>query len=109
MTNFTDQVTLRFGALDLIRGEWRRYAQTLDLKDLNADDDGTIFIYYASSDTRQHVATSTIQQLLDYVMNTPADGLTSAASVGIINNIVIKNESAGAKLNGSKSMSHLHT
>ena len=43
MTNFTDQVTLRFGALDLIRGEWRRYTQALDFNDLNVDDDGTVF------------------------------------------------------------------
>ena len=35
--------------------------------------DGTVFIYYASSDTRMHVATSTIDQLLDYVINTPPD------------------------------------
>ncbi len=40
-----------------------------------------VFIYYASSDTRLHVATSTIAQLLDYVENTPPDGLRSAASV----------------------------
>ncbi len=40
-----------------------------------------VFIYYASSDTRLHVATSTIDQLVDYVMNTPPDGLRSAASV----------------------------
>ena len=43
--------------------------------------DGTVFIYYASSDTRCHVATSTMDRLLDYVMNTPEDGLRSAASV----------------------------
>jgi len=40
-----------------------------------------VFIYYGSSDTRMHVATSTIAQLLDYVKNTPSDGLRSAASV----------------------------
>lgn len=40
-----------------------------------------VFIYYASSDTRMHVATSTVAQLLDYVKNTPPDGLRSAASV----------------------------
>lgn len=74
-----------------------------------ADDDGTVFIYYASSDTRQHVATSSIQQLLDYVMNTPPDGLTSASSVEIINRIVRNNEAAGAKLNGSTRISQLHT
>jgi len=43
--------------------------------------DGAMFIYYASSDTRCHVATSTVDRLLDYVMNTPEDGLRSAASV----------------------------
>jgi len=41
--------------------------------------DGTVFIYYGSSDTRMHVATSTIDRLLDYVKNTPEDGLRSAA------------------------------
>lgn len=46
-----------------------------------ADDDGKVFIYYASSDTRMHVATSSIEQLLDYVINTPEDQLRSAASV----------------------------
>jgi 4-O-beta-D-mannosyl-D-glucose phosphorylase len=46
-----------------------------------ADPDGTVYIYYASSDTRLHVATSSIDRLLDYVTNTPADGLRSAASV----------------------------
>lgn len=40
-----------------------------------------VFIYYGSSDTRMHVATTTIAQLLDYAMNTPEDGLRSAASV----------------------------
>ncbi len=40
-----------------------------------------VFIYYGSSDTRMHVATSTIAQLIDYVKNTPSDGLRSAASV----------------------------
>jgi 4-O-beta-D-mannosyl-D-glucose phosphorylase len=46
-----------------------------------AKKDGTILIYYASSDTRLHVATSSIARLLDYVKNTPADGLRSATSV----------------------------
>jgi 4-O-beta-D-mannosyl-D-glucose phosphorylase len=56
-----------------------------------ADDDGTVFIYYASSDTRQHVATSTIDKLLDYVMNTAKDGFTSAASVETLKIIIDKN------------------
>ena len=46
-----------------------------------ADDDGTVFIYYASSDTRLHVATSTVDRLVDYVLHTPPDGLRSAAVV----------------------------
>jgi len=46
-----------------------------------ADDNGEVFIYYASSDTRLHVATTTVDRLVDYCVNTPADGLRSAASV----------------------------
>jgi 4-O-beta-D-mannosyl-D-glucose phosphorylase len=58
-----------------------------------ADEDGTIFIYYASSDVRTHVATSTIDQLLDYVMHTPADGFSSKASVKNLARIIDKNAS----------------
>lgn len=43
--------------------------------------DGTILIYYGSSDTRCHVARSTVDRMLDYVMNTPPDGMRSAACV----------------------------
>jgi len=46
-----------------------------------ADDDGTVFIYYASSDTRVHVATSSVDRLLDYAEHTPPDPLRSAAAV----------------------------
>ena len=53
--------------------------------------DGTVFIYYAASDTRLHVATSTIEKLLDYVMNTGEDGLRSAASVARLNRIIDNN------------------
>jgi 4-O-beta-D-mannosyl-D-glucose phosphorylase len=42
---------------------------------------GEVFIYYGSSDTRMHVAVSTIDRLLDYVVNTPEDGLRSGTSV----------------------------
>jgi 4-O-beta-D-mannosyl-D-glucose phosphorylase len=65
-----------------------------------ADEDGTVFIYYASSDTRQHVATTTIDRLLDYVMNTPADGLRSAASVRALNRIIDSNLSFMATQEG---------
>ena len=56
-----------------------------------ADEDGTVFIYYASSDTRQHVATSTVDRLLDYMMNTAKDGFTSSASVATLTKIIDNN------------------
>ncbi len=56
------------------------------------DDDGkTVFIYYASSDTRMHVATTTVDLLLDYVMHSPPDGLRSAASVDTILSLIEAN------------------
>ena len=42
---------------------------------------GDVLIYYASSDTRLHVATSTVDKLLDYVLHTPEDGLRTGLSV----------------------------
>lgn len=57
-----------------------------------ADEDGKIFIYYASSDTRMHVAVSTVEILVDYCMNTPEDGLRSATSVAKINELIDKNK-----------------
>lgn len=57
------------------------------------DSDNTIYIYYASSDTRLHVATSSVDRLIDYCINTPEDGLRSAKTVETINNIIIKNQS----------------
>ena len=56
-----------------------------------ADDDGSVYIYYASSDTRMHVAVSSIDKLLDYVMNNPEDGFRSAASVDTLTAIIQKN------------------
>ena len=56
-----------------------------------ADEDGTVFIYYASADLRTHVATTTIDKLLDYVTNNPEDGFTSDASVRTIMKIIHHN------------------
>ncbi len=56
-----------------------------------ANEDGKVFIYYASSDTRIHVAVSTIEKLLDYAVHTPADGFTSVQSVVHINLLIDKN------------------
>ncbi|MEP6732033.1 MAG: glycosidase, partial [bacterium] len=46
-----------------------------------ADDDGRVFIYYASSDSRIHLATSSIDRLVDHAKNSPPDGLRSSASL----------------------------
>lgn len=56
-----------------------------------ADEDGTVYIYYASSDTRMHVAVSDIPRLVDYCLHTPSDGLRSAASVARINELIDRN------------------
>lgn len=57
-----------------------------------ADEDGSVFIYYASSDQRMHVATSTVEKLLDYAMNTSADGFTSEASSRTVVRIITANK-----------------
>ena len=56
-----------------------------------ADEDGKVFIYYASSDTRMHVATSTLDRLVDYCLNTAPDGLRTGLSVEILNNLIDSN------------------
>lgn len=56
------------------------------------DDDGTVFIYYGSCDTRMHVATSTIDKLLDYTKNTPPDDLHTGKSVEKIIRLIDQNE-----------------
>ena len=52
---------------------------------------GDVFIYYGSSDTRMHVATSTVDRLANYVMNTPPDALRSYASVQQRNELIKRN------------------
>jgi 4-O-beta-D-mannosyl-D-glucose phosphorylase len=56
-----------------------------------ADEDGTLYIYYASSDTRMHVATTTVEQLVDYCLHTPEDGLTSGSSVRTLKKQIERN------------------
>lgn len=57
-----------------------------------ADDDGKVYIYYASSDTRMHVAVSDVERLADYVMKSPEDQYTTAASVQTIINLIDHNK-----------------
>ena len=54
-------------------------------------EDGLLFLYYASSDTRCHVATTTVERLVDYCRNTPADPLRSAACVAQRIELIDKN------------------
>ncbi len=53
--------------------------------------EGKVFIYYASSDTRMHVATTTIDKLVDYVFNTPEDPLRSVECVAQRCDLIRKN------------------
>ncbi len=57
-----------------------------------ADEDGTVFIYYASSDTRMHVATTTVEKLVDYLVNTPADGYSTAETLKTLTELIDKNQ-----------------
>lgn len=56
------------------------------------DPDGKVFIYYASSDTRMHVATSTVDRLVDYCLNTMPDGFRTGASVDVLNRLINRNQ-----------------
>lgn len=58
---------------------------------LVARDNGEVYIYYASSDTRLHVAATTVDKLLDYVINTPEDPLRSFACVAQRNELIANN------------------
>lgn len=59
------------------------------------DDDDKVYIYYASSDTMMHVATSTVDLLLDYCFNTPSDGYSTGKSVETLTNIIKHNKTIG--------------
>ncbi|MNS79632.1 4-O-beta-D-mannosyl-D-glucose phosphorylase [compost metagenome] len=52
---------------------------------------GMVYIYYASSDTRMHVAVSSVDRLLDYCLNTASDGLRSATSVDNVLQLIGRN------------------
>ena len=54
-------------------------------------DNGDLYIYYASSDTRMHVATTTIDKMVDYAINTPKDPTKTHACVQQRINLINKN------------------
>lgn len=64
---------------------------------LVAEENGDVYIYYASSDTRMHVASTTVNQLVDYVFNTPVDPLRSVECVAQRSALVAKNLALLAK------------
>ena len=55
------------------------------------DPDGKVYIYYASSDTRMHVATSDVARLVDYCLHTEPDGFTTTDSVRRLNRLIDRN------------------
>ena len=60
--------------------DWERVGDVSNVVFTNgaiADEDGKLWIYYAASDTRLHVASTTIDRMLDYAFQTPADPLRS--------------------------------
>jgi hypothetical protein len=69
--------------VDRVHGEWFwRTKMEFDGKIvLLARANGEVFIYYGSSDTRTHVATTTVDKLLDYCQHTPPDGMRSKLCV----------------------------
>lgn len=64
--------------------DWERVGDVSNVVFTNgaiARDSGEVYIYYAASDTRLHVASTTVEQLLDYAFCTPADPLRSRLCV----------------------------
>lgn len=62
-----------------------------DVREMLGDEDGRVLIYYASSDTRLHLAISTVKRLMDYCMHTPEDGFTTSARVETVKRLINKN------------------
>lgn len=74
--------------------DWERVGDVSNVVFTNgaiAKDNGEVYIYYAASDTRMHVAVTTIDKLLDYVFNTPKDPLRSVECVAQRCDLIQKN------------------
>jgi 4-O-beta-D-mannosyl-D-glucose phosphorylase len=70
-----------------------------------ARENGDVFIYYGSCDTRMHVATTTVEKLLDYVFNTPEDGLRSPVCVEQRVDLINRNKDVMNQLRGEDLLS----
>lgn len=85
----------RTGRILITPRGWERVSDVSNVVFTNgaiADDDGKVYIYYAASDTRMHVASTTIGQLLDFAFKTPADPLRSRDCVAQRVALIEKNQ-----------------
>lgn len=81
-TDFKDpaKVIARPSGVFLVPLGWERVGDVSNVVFTNgavADEAGNVYLYYAASDTRMHVATTTVDKLEDYLFNTPEDALRS--------------------------------
>ncbi len=93
-----NKVIYRPGGYLLAPLGWERVGDVSNVVFTNgavARENGDIFIYYGASDTRMHVATTTIEKMVDYCKNTPPDPLFTADCVQQRLDLIAKNESAG--------------
>ncbi|MDY6278152.1 MAG: glycosidase [Bacteroidales bacterium] len=96
MTSLEDptKVIAQPGGFFMVPEGWEYIGDVMNVLFSNGwicDPDGKVFIYYASSDTRMHVATSTVDRLVDYCLNTPEDGLCTGLSVETLNKFIDRN------------------
>ena len=97
MTSLEDptKVIAQPGGFFMVPEGWEYVGDVMNVLFANGwicDEDGKVFIYYASSDTRMHVATSTVERLVDYCLHTPEDGLRTGLSVETLNRLIDANQ-----------------
>ena len=97
MTSLEDpsQVIAQPGGFFMVPEGWEYVGDVMNVLFSNGwikDEDGRVFIYYASSDTRMHVATSSVDRLVDYCLHTPEDCLRTGLSVETLNKLIDLNQ-----------------
>lgn len=96
MTDLNDPTKVIYtpGGYFIAPRKWERVGDVSNVVFCNGaiEKDGKIYIYYAASDTRLHVATTTVEQMVDYCKNTPKDGFTTHTSVENICRLIDKNK-----------------
>ena len=111
MTGFDEAITLRFGSLDLVRGEWRRFTNSLDAKDTNLADDGTeldvLTVNVQENDSRcpvNYIQPPGVQREQLYNNNTVIRQNEQALSLRVSGNGLEKNDSRAVFKNVSIDM-----